>query len=341
MATDIDNFLNMQGADRDLSVTAIATTARREFGILGDAALTLSGIARVMLACLMRPKPILHLHLASRGSALRKGIIVQIARLFRVPCLMHDHGIQPYYERSGRLVRWWMRTLFRHSRVVVILAECDRPLIETFTKAPIVFVPNGIMIPPEEAMARPGEGEGPTQFLFLGGDMRRKGIFTLLDAVVSLRQEGLPLSLTIAGADRSGEVEPRIRQLGLDECVRMIGWVEGDAKAQVLRNSDIFVLPSFREGLPVALLEAMSYGLPAIASTVGGIPEAVVAGETGLLVEPGDAAGLAAAMKALADDPELRRKMGAAGRRRAESLYAIPVICARIKELYRQMAVQD
>jgi glycosyltransferase involved in cell wall biosynthesis len=106
--------------------------------------------------------------------------------------------------------------------------------------------------------------------------------------------------------------------------------------AEQLAQSDVFVLASRSEGMPLSVLEAMAAGLPVVASSVGGIPELVVSGETGLLVRPGDIDALAAALHTVLADRELRRAMGDAGRARAQHLFDLPGFRAAHVRLYRE-----
>jgi glycosyltransferase involved in cell wall biosynthesis len=112
---------------------------------------------------------------------------------------------------------------------------------------------------------------------------------------------------------------------------------ERDDVRELLAGSDLFVLSSRSEGLPMSVLEAMAAGLPVVATAVGGIPELVVDGETGLLVPPGDPDALADALRRLVDDPELRQRFGAAGRARAAALFDLPRFRREHVELYERL----
>lgn len=154
------------------------------------------------------------------------------------------------------------------------------------------------------------------RLLAVGAISPEKSFDTLVDALALLGDRGTTLTILGEGAGRPA-LEARIREAGLAERVRLPGH-ELDIRPHLAR-SDVYVQSSVREGLSNALLSAMAAGLPVVATDVGGTREAVVAGETGLLLPPNSPSALAAAVRRLAASPEEARRMGAAGRRRAES----------------------
>jgi glycosyltransferase involved in cell wall biosynthesis len=105
----------------------------------------------------------------------------------------------------------------------------------------------------------------------------------------------------------------------------------------LLASADVFVLSSLSEGMPISILEAMAAGLPVVATAVGGVPELVVDGETGLLVPPGNAEALEAAVRKVVEDGALRRRMGVAGRRRALDRFDLPAFRTAHVELYHRL----
>ncbi len=143
-----------------------------------------------------------------------------------------------------------------------------------------------------------------------------KGFAVLLDAVARLARDGYDVRLRVVGdgPDADGLAE-RARALEVDGRVTFRGALNSAEVAGELRDADAFCLPSFAEGVPVVLMEAMAAGLPVVATRVMGIPELVTDGESGLLVAPGRDEPLAAALAALANDPQRRQAMGQAGRR--------------------------
>ena len=110
-----------------------------------------------------------------------------------------------------------------------------------------------------------------------------------------------------------------MRRLRLSGNVRFLGWVGPEQRDQILKEADIFILPSYNEGLPMAILEAMAWGLPIITTPVGGIPEVLIQGQNGLLVEPGNVNQLSKSIQYLMQDMALRQSMGKCSRETAKS----------------------
>lgn len=169
--------------------------------------------------------------------------------------------------------------------------------------------------------------------LCLAALVKRKGIDVLLEAVSRV---DAPLRVLLAGdGEQRDALEAQCRALELADRVRFLGRRED--KPELLAACDALVLPSRREGLGVAALEAMACGLPVVASHVGGLAELVGDGETGLLVAPEDPAALATAIARLEKDAELRERLGSAGRRRVEEGHLPEQMCEAYEQLYRRV----
>jgi glycosyltransferase involved in cell wall biosynthesis len=223
-----------------------------------------------------------------------------------------------------------LKAAFRLSRAVV---ACSGATQEHLTKelalAPgrTLTIPNGIAFRAGDRMKvrrELGIGDDELLIIAVGSLVERKGHMVLLHALAQLEQEGMPRTWHVAIAGR-GELEGALKafvaESGLVGRAHVLG--HRDDVPDLLAAADIFTMPSLWEGLPVAMLEAMFASKPVIASACSGIPEAVESGIHGLLVPPGDQAALAAALGHVLASPNLRARLGAAGRERAAERYSV------------------
>ena len=163
--------------------------------------------------------------------------------------------------------------------------------------------------------------------------IRRKGLHHLIHAVHDLRDQNVHLEIVGSG-EQSRQLRALVESLGLEKHVNLTGYVPRERLADHYNSADIFVLPSISESFGQVLLEAMSSGLPVIASRVGGIPEVVEHGAGGLLIEPGSREAIVGAIRQLAAQPELRRRMGNWNYRQAHDKHHWSAIAREYEQLY-------
>jgi glycosyltransferase involved in cell wall biosynthesis len=176
--------------------------------------------------------------------------------------------------------------------------------------------------------------DGSVVVLALASLVRRKGIDVLLEALARIAEPGVVAWIAGDGPERA-ELEAQAERLGLGSRVRFLGRRE-DA-AELLAGCDLLALPSRREGLGVSALEAMAARRPVVASRVGGLADAVVEGRTGLLVAPGDPEALRLAIARLAEDADLRRRLGEGGPSRLVEGFLAPQMVLAYEKLYRSV----
>lgn len=277
---------------------------------------------RLLYLLAMRKTDIVHLHFAKKGSVWRKFILARIASLFHHPVLLHAHsGAFPdfYRAQKGWQRRWIARTVQNASRLIVLTEQWRQYYCEALDvpEEQVVVLPNPVNLPeqlPDRA------GRDTITFVFLGRIDENKGAHRVIQAVSLLPAHLQQRARFILAGD--GDVEAARRQaqsLNLPQ-VAVLGWIEPSRREAVLAEGDVLLLPSLREGLPMSILEAMSWGLPVITSPVGGIPEVVQDGFNGFLVPPTDIPALANAMQKLIEDEPLRLQMGASARASVEHL---------------------
>ena len=299
--------------------------------------LAVSGFLRFVCWVLRRRVALVHVHTASSASFWRKSVFMALALLVRSPIVLHVHGggfIEFYEHECGWLRKGLVRLFFnRVAQVVVLSAEWRFKVASITSNVNIVPIFNPVQV---ETMTEGGRKEAHT-LLFLGRLNREKGIYDLLEAVAQLRGEFPDICLLCGGDGDLAEVKKKAEVLGLSDSVRLLGWVDDEAKRRVLAEAAVYVLPSYYEGLPMGVLEAMSAGLPVVSTVVGGIPEAVTEGVEGYLVLPGDVKKLVAVLQDLLRDAELRERMGLAGKKKIREHFASPVILPQIEAVYRRL----
>lgn len=183
-----------------------------------------------------------------------------------------------------------------------------------------------------------GVGDDEVVVCTIANLRRQKGYPDLLAAARTVLDAGEPVLFVIVGQGQlEGEIRERHRQLGLGDRVRFLGYRQ-DA-VSVLAGSDVFALASIHEGYPIAVMEALSMGVPIVATSVGGVPEAVRPGLDGFIVPPGEPGALAEAILRLVTDADMRKRMGEAGRTRS-GRYDISRAVRRLEEIYVDLAAQ-
>jgi glycosyltransferase involved in cell wall biosynthesis len=308
---------------------------------LEKAATALLGWARTFVELWHLDAPLVHIHLSSRASFWRKSVIVLIAVAMRRPYMLHVHGsefMKFYDEECGPTTRAIIRRVFAGSALVLALSEEWRTnLLRICPKAKIEVLTNAVSLPPAEATRH--SGNTPAVVLFLGRLGRRKGVFDLVAAFSETAPRHPDALLVCAGDGAREEVLDQARQLGISDRVQCPGWMSISATREALSKAAVLALPSYAEGLPMAILEAMSWGLPVIATPVGGIPQVIKHDTNGLLVPPGDVSALALAISRMLTDTAARERLGAEARRTIERTFSLDACLERLASIYRRFGI--
>lgn len=304
------------------------------------AAAMLGALAQVTLA-LQRGRPLLHVHSASRASFYRKSLLLAMARARGCRTIFHLHGaeFQQFASReAGPALRWWIRHTLEASDVVIALSDSWRDYLQRYApRATVQVVPNSVPLGQPSPPARVQAG----RILFLGRADARKGIYDLLQAMALLAPDFPAVRLAVGGDGDLAAVRAAAVQAGVEGRVELLGWLGAEQKAEQLAAAAVFVLPSYDEGLPMAMLEAMAAQKAVVVTPVGGIPETVDDDVNGLLVAPGDPAALAAALARLLREPETAARLAAAARATIAARYSTAVVLERLSAIYAGLGVDE
>jgi glycosyltransferase involved in cell wall biosynthesis len=230
---------------------------------------------------------ILHIHAAADMSFFRKMGFVNLGKLFKKKVILHSHSsrFKDFYVESNR--KDYIIKSLNKVDILIVLSPSWKTWFESIgiSVKKIVVLNNIVDYPQEKEVAK----EEKMRLLFLGEIGKRKGVFDILKVLAENRDfYSDKIVFKIGGNLLEEKLKTFIADNGLSCFVQFEGWVSGDKKVELLNWADVFILPSFNDGLPVAVLEAMSYGCAIISTPVGGILEVLHDHENGIVVQPGN-----------------------------------------------------
>jgi len=270
-----------------------------------------------------------------------KAVMALTCRSLGTKTVIHLVGsFREFYDGSGRAARGAIQLLLAHFDRVLVVSESSRAYLEEeIPNAKVRIVPNPVECDQfPSGSLRTGS---KVQMLFAGAIVEGKGVFDLISAVQIARSRlGHSRIVCIGEGPLVGECRQRIARAGLDSLIELRGFVDDATKKELFRSSEIFVLPSHYEALPVSILEAASSGVAVVATDVGGVRSAVSDGVTGLIVPPRDPPQLAEALVRLVEDPELRRSMGRQGATWVRARFDAPIVASLLIESFNAVASQ-
>ncbi len=280
----------------------------------------------------LRGKKIVHVHYAAHRSWTRKAMLMKYARLLGYCVVAHCHtGHLP--ALVDRLGVDTVRSVLTRADVNVVLSRRWKDYFSETLGIDNAVVLNNIVAHPDLSLSGK-DADGVFTFLFLGLLVEAKGIFDLIEAASRLKKgASAPFRIIVGGNGDVERFKAAVSAAGVEDVIDFRGWIGGEAKDKAMATCDALVLPSYAEGMPIAILEAMSYGKPVVATEVGGIPE-IVDGN-GVLFAPGDVDALAAAMSRYITDPALARAEGKKGPILVEPFYA-EAVGRKLEEIYEQ-----
>lgn len=254
---------------------------------------------------------LVHVHTSFGGSFYRKALIIEMASLAKIPVINHVHGAEfdEFYRRKSQRKKKAIEKIYNKCiRTIALSEEWKKNLAEIVPEQTISVVENyGIL--QEDLIKEKFTKPNHKMILFLGFICERKGCLDI-PAIVDQVCIKIPDARFILGG--SGEIEKVVQKLS-EKCkanVEFPGWIRNEQKKQYLKDADVFLLPSYNEGMPMAILDAMGCGLPIVSTDVGGIPKIVKQGVNGYLYKPGDSESMASAIIGYLTDDEKRIKAG-------------------------------
>jgi glycosyltransferase involved in cell wall biosynthesis len=305
-----------------------------------------SDYGRFTKAVIKHRPQLTHIATAFGLSFVKHSVCVIIARSFGSRVLIHPHcGFSILYSDQSRLWRWFFRQIIHLTDGVITLSTEWNQLLTMMPDCPVYYLPNAIDLTAYRAIAldRSLVATNPPQLkiLYLGYLGKEKGSFDLVEAARDISTKNIPVRFDLVGEDLSpgevGQLKNQIEQAGLEKIITLHPPVIGAKKLELLRAADIFIYPSYSEGMPIAVIEAMACGLPIIATRIGGLPDLISDGINGILVDAGCADQLVSAIEYLRLKPDLRSTMQLNNYQGAFDKYDIEKLVPKLVSIYEKV----
>ena len=345
------------GTRPSIELTFVDTAARYRAGtntslwlrLFGGSAQAIRDTYRVYRRLKADPPDVFHLNTSAGPATLKDILMLRIARRYRVPGVIHYQMGKALYTVPGSKLEWkLMRCAMASAHAVATGDKRGEACVKAaLPNQLVVTLPNMVEIDVIDKIrgeedSRPSARENRLRIVFVGFVVPRKGVRELVKACARLPHDAFVLDLVgpVARAMRR-ELESIASDSGNTDWLCFHGGVDHDQALRHILAADVFTLPSHGETAPNAVLEAMGCGRAIVCSTIAAMPEMLDFGgpqECGVCVEPGDVDALSSALNELLRDEAKRRELGRKARARAERLYAAPVACGRLLDLWKSVA---
>lgn len=295
-------------------------------------------IIQTILFTINNKNTIAHIHMASRWSFKRKSLLVKILKFRKIPIILHLHGAEfhIFYEKesSDEIKRKIVNTFLSCDEVIAlsnswakwIKEHINHPSINRIFNGSKDYLINDNLVSKRENI-----------LLFMGRIGERKGIFDLIESLNKLNKQFENFKLIIAGDGETTKAKELVNKYGLEDKIVFVGWIGEEEKIELLNKSKVFILPSYNEGMPIGILEAMSAKLPIISTYVGGIPETVLENETGLLFQAGDKETLEKQILQILNNDDLCDNFSKNSRERYLNNFSLDIVCNQLNTLYKKL----
>lgn len=266
-------------------------------------------------------------------------LLICLLKVFRVPIVYHFHNKGVERSKLPKVKRILNRFVYNNTYAIVLSKRLIHDIEGYFHSDSVFCCANGIPKQNKREQLDAAQHPNVCQILFLSNLIESKGVLVLLEACKLLANERIPFACNFVGGEGDvsfTELKDRIHKLDLNDCINILGPRYGAEKGQIMMDSNLFVFPTFyyNECFPLVILEAMQAGLPVISTKEGAIPDIIIDGKTGFLVEQRNARCLADKIKELIKDERLRRDMGIAAKSRFEKNFTLEIFEKRLCEIF-------
>ena len=309
----------------------------RDVGAFVKIAYFIGGLFLYML--LLPFYDIVHIHVSEPPSALRKCFFMPLAKLLRKKTIVHFHSFSPDTTIKSR---WACLYSYLFGKADIVIALSPYWKREISSALPNIKSENiHVLYNPCTCEMFSDIYQNKKNILFAGAIVARKGYEDLIRAFALVVVKHPDWDLVIAGDGELNKAKTIVENLGISENVKFVGWIRGKDKDRAFKEASVFCLPSYAEGFPMAVLDAWAYGLPVVATPVGGLPDIVVDGDNVLLFPIGNVDALCNKLELIISNNELRDKVSNGGLKLSKTVFDKQIITTQLGNIYLKLLTKE
>ena len=288
------------------------------------------------LKVLLKDNPdIIHIHSSFGASFYRKIFFIYVSSLFKKPVINHIHGSEfgLFYTNASKTKKRFIKRVWNKCSVFIVLSEKWKEIFSD-------VIPKEKMVVIENYSKNIKEGDRTqchNRILFLGSINKMKGCYDIVDVVTKIKEKNTEIKMIIAGTGDIGNIKKASLERNIQNNISFPGWLDEIERDHYLKMSDIFFLPSYTEGMPMSILEAMGYGLPVVSTNIGGIPDLVKNNENGYLSDPGNTDEMAENILSILNNEKKRIQMGKKSLEIVREKYSLDKHIEKLKAIYNAL----
>lgn len=275
---------------------------------------------------------IIHIHVAADKDFIQKDIFHKLCKIMHRKTILHMHGsgFKTWFAGLNKKQKVKVKQSLSKADSLIVLSDSWKKYYYSISNNKKIFVINNAIEDIDFKKYKRIYPKNEFIVLFLSNICKRKGAYDLLKAIKSIDEKAIKFVFVGPYEDKE-KLFKEVNKLKINDKCRFVGEIIGKERFKYFASADMFVLPSYAEGLPVAILEAMSFGLPIISTNVGAIPE-VIEGENGILIRPGDIAELKKAILMITKEDKIKYKIN--NKKKINDKYTQKIFKSKLREAY-------
>lgn len=296
----------------------------------------LKGYCKIIINLIFNRPDIVHIHTSFGASFYRKSVVIILSKIFKIKIINHIHGAEfdKFYTEASYTKKQMVKYIYEKCDLIIVLSnEWANIVGEIVDKRKIEILENYAIIPSYIPEIKVRE----ESVLFLGEIGKRKGAYDIPEVIKKVVSVLPNVKFYICGNGNHKKLNEMISKYDIDKNTIVKEWVGAKEKKELLEKVKIYFLPSYNEGLPMSILEGMSYGLPIVSTNIGGIPELIDENINGSLKNPGDKYGFAESIIQIFLDNELSERMSKNNIEKIVKGYSLDIKVKKVKELYNKV----